>query len=346
MTTLKDVARHSGCDVSTVSRVLNNRPCRVGEEVRGRIHDTALRLGYVPTRTASSLVSGRTRTIGLLVPNVFDGVFAEYIEALDFELTGQGYALRPFICHNRPEKEDAALDSLLHNEIDAMIAMFYNDADIARYEQIRRHGKPLIFRCPEAKMLETFDTVQLDLSEGYRRLAGHLIDCGCHRIGLVGGGVAQSLSRNETDASVEQFRCAFRDGGLPPPDARNAVVCADSQEAAHAALLDRLRREPSCFDGVIVHNINKVFGATRAIRDAGLAIPREMKVATISDLSLCRMAPEPLTVWAQPIPEICHALVELTLERLRGPDAPCRHITIHSELRIRESTQPTSGKSI
>lgn len=346
MITLKDVARHSGCDVSTVSRVLNDRPCRVGDEARGRIRETALRLGYVPNRTASSLVSGRTRTIGLLVPNVFDGVFAEYIEALDLELTGQGYALRPFICHNRPEKEDAALDSLLHNEIDAMIAMFHNDLGIARYEQIRRHGKPLIFRCPEAKKLEEFDTVQLDLGEGCRRLAGHLADCGCRRIGFVGGGVAQALARNETGGSAEQFRSALRDAGLPPPSARNAVVCDDSQEAAHAALLDRLRREPGCFDGVIVHNINKVFGACRAIRDAGLSIPREMKVATISDLPLCRMAPEPLTVWAQPIPEICHALVELTLERLRHPDAPCRHVTIHSELLIRESTQPTSGKSI
>lgn len=346
MTTLKDVARYSGCDVSTVSRVLNNRPCRVGEEARGRIRETALRLGYVPNRNASSLVSGRTRTIGLLVPNVFDGVFAEYIEALDLEFTEQGYALRPFICHNRPEKENAALDSLLHNEIDAMIAMFYNDTCATQYEQIRRHGKPLIFRCAEAKALETFDTVQLDLAEGYRRLAGHLIDCGCRRIGLVGGGAAEALSRNGAGGSAEQFRRAFRDAGLPPPDARNAVVCDDSQEAAHAALLDRLRREPGCFDGVIVHNINKVFGACRAVREAGLSIPRDMKVVTISDLPLCRMAPEPLTVWAQPIPEICRALAEMTLDRLRRPDTPCRCVKIHSELLIRESTQPTPGKSI
>ncbi len=346
MITLKDVARHSGCDVSTVSRVLNDRPCRVGEEVRGRIRETALRLGYVPNRTASSLVSGRTRTIGLLVPNVFDGVFAEYIEALDLEFTEQGYALRPFICHNRPDKENAALDSLLHNEIDAMIAMFYNDGFTPQYEQIRRHGMPLIFRCTETRALDAFDSVQLDLGEGYRRLAAHLIDCGCRRIGLLGGGAAQVLAQDGTGEAVERFRSALRGAGLPLPDARNAIVCDDSQEAAHAALLDRLRREPGCFDGLIVHNINKVFGACRAVRDAGLSIPGEMKVATISDLPLCRMAPEPLTVWAQPIAEICHALAEMTLERLRHPDAPCRRVKIHSELLIRESTQPISGKTI
>ena len=123
MTTLKDVAKAVGCDVSTVSRVLNGRPNRVSGENRSRIREAALRLGYVANRTASSLASGVTRTVGLLIPNVFDGVYAEYIETLDLELSAAGYALRPFICHNRPEKENTALDALLHHEVDAMIAM-------------------------------------------------------------------------------------------------------------------------------------------------------------------------------------------------------------------------------
>jgi DNA-binding LacI/PurR family transcriptional regulator len=58
------------------------------------------------------------------------------------------------------------------------------------------------------------------------------------------------------------------------------------------------------------------------------------------------MAPESLTVWAQPISEICHALAELTLDRLRCPEAPPRNVKIRSELLIRESTQPTSKGNI
>lgn len=76
-----------GCDVSTVSRVLNGRPNRVSGENRSRIREAAHRLGYVANRTASSLASGATRTVGLLIPNVFDGVYAEYIETLDLELS-------------------------------------------------------------------------------------------------------------------------------------------------------------------------------------------------------------------------------------------------------------------
>lgn len=187
MTTLKDVAKAVGCDVSTVSRVLNGRPNRVSGENRSRIREAAHRLGYVANRTASSLASGATRTVGLLIPNVFDGVYAEYIETLDLELSAAGYALRPFICHNRPEKENTALDALLHHEVDAMIAMYHNaERCAAQYEVIRRNGLPLVFRSNVPEVDGVFDCVLLDIDAGYRALAEHLIECGCRKIGVVG----------------------------------------------------------------------------------------------------------------------------------------------------------------
>ena len=340
MTTLKDVAKAVGCDVSTVSRVLNGRPNRVSGENRSRIREAALRLGYVANRTASSLASGVTRTVGLLIPNVFDGVYAEYIETLDLELSAAGYALRPFICHNRPEKENTALDALLHHEVDAMIAMYHNaERCAAQYEVIRRNGLPLIFRSNVPEVDGVFDCVLLDIDAGYRALAEHLIERGCRKIGVVGG-CADALQEGRAGAGADFFRAALQKAGLAA-DSRNAVACEDSQEAAYRAVLERLKKELDAFDGLIVHNINKVFGCCRAVGDAGLSIPGQVKVATISDLALCRLYSVPLTVWAQPVPEICRALVDLTLARLREPDAPCRTVKFHSTLLARESTQPT-----
>ena len=119
------------------------------------------------------------------------------------------------------------------------------------------------------------------------------------------------------------------------------MACEDSQEAAYRAVLERLKKEPDAFDGLIVHNINKVFGCCRAVGDAGLSIPGQVKVATISDLALCRLYSVPLTVWAQPGPEICGALVEPTLARMLETEAPCRTLILHSTLLARESTQST-----
>ena len=339
MTTLKDIAAKVGCDISTVSRVLNNRPNRVSQDICTRIRETARQLGYVVYRPASILASGATRTVGLLVPNVFDGVFAEYIERLDQELFENGYTLRPFICHNRPEKESAALDALLHHEIDAMIAMQYNPGECAaQYEMIRRNRLPLICRSTTADAVGVFDTLLLDIEEGYRVLADHLIERGCRKIGMVGGCAPELIDGRETPCA-EFFRSALRGGNLPV-GGDNAVPCEDSQEAAYRAVAERFRREPHAFDGLIVHNINKVFGCCQAIRDAGLSIPGDVKVATISDLALCRFYPVPLTVWAQPVPEICRALVDMTLNRLLRPDAPLQTATFHSTLLVRKSTEP------
>ena len=160
----------------------------------------------------------------------------------------------------------------------------------------------------------------LDIEEGYRVLAEHLIERGCRKIGMVGGCAPELIDGRNTPCA-EFFRAALRAGNLPI-GGDNAVPCEDSQEAAYRAVAERFRWEPHAFDGLIVHNINKVFGCCQAIRDAGLSIPGDVKVATISDLALCRFYPVPLTVWAQPVPEICRALVDMTLNRLLRPDAP------------------------
>ncbi len=338
MITLRDIAQSVGCDLSTVSRVLNGRPNRVSEANRTRIREAADQLGYVANRTASSLVTGATRTVGVLIPNVFDGVYAEYLETLDLELSAAGYTLRPFICHNRPDKEEAALRALLQHEVDAMIAMYHRADSRPLYDLIAKNRLPLIFRCRDFDSTGEFDAVQLDINEGYRALCRHLIEQGCRKIGLLGPwrNVEENQEFRNTPESI--FAETLRAAGLPIPF-RPSVFCEDSQEDACRALSARLREEPDAFDGIIVHNINKVFGCCRALREAGLAIPGDVKVATISDLALCRMAAEPLTVWAQPVPGICRALVELTLARLRTPEAPPQTVRFHSTLIARESTQ-------
>ncbi len=341
MITLKDVAEIAGCDISTVSRVLNGRPNRVSEVNRNRIHEIARQLGYVANHNASALAFGATRMIGLLVPNVFDGVYAEYIETLDMEFSAEGYMLRPFICHNRPDKEHAALGTLLHHEVDAMISMYYAPDCREFYERIQQSRRPLIFRCTTDIEAIPFSSVRMDLPEGYGELAAHLAAAGCRRIAVVGGSVAGLLHRGGESVSLRNFRNTCNTAGIAVTPA-SGVVCDDHQDAAFEAI-SRLYGnggEPP-FDGLIIQSINRVFGACKALMDAGFSIPRDVKVASFSDLPICRYYPVPLTVWAQPVGRICHALAEALLTQLRTPDAPLSTVNFQSELIVRESTQST-----
>lgn len=338
MITLKDIGRIAGCDISTASRVLNGKPCRVSEEMRDRIHETARQLEYLPNRTASSLANGNTRTVGVLIPNVFDGVYAEYLERLESGFTAAGYAVRPFICHNRPEKENAALDSLLRNEVDAMIAMYYSFDCRDRYERISRSRQPLVFRCVNEIEELPFDTVRMNLTEGYGVLASHLADMGCKRIAVVGGSVASLLACGGSSIPLGYFRAACKARGIAVgPEC--GIVSGDGQDEAYEAV-SRLCRGKSAppFDGMIVQSTNRVFGVCKALLDAGFRIPETVKTATFSDLSVCRYSPIPVTVWAQPVEEICRALTEATLARLEHPDSPPRKMEFQSTLIIRKST--------
>lgn len=342
MITLKDVAETIGCDVSTVSRVLNGKPNRVSEANRNRIHEVARQLGYIANRTASSLASGSTHTVGVLVSNVFDGVYAEYIEKLDLAFSEAGYSLRPFICHNRPDKEALALDALLHHEVDAMISMHYSRECEDVYARIKQHSGKLIFRSVARIPEISFDHVLIDLEEGYRELSLHLARQGCRRIAVVGGSVASLLALGGKSDSVQFFKEGIRAGGLAE-DSSGGIVCADEQESAYQAVKKLYGKQKSPpFDGLIVQSINKVVGVCRALQNCGFAIPSDVKVATFSDLPLCRLFPVPLTVWAQPVDDICTALVESTLKLLKSPEMPPSMFKFKSSLIVRES----SGKDI
>ncbi|MBS1368519.1 MAG: substrate-binding domain-containing protein [Lentisphaeria bacterium] len=346
MITLKDIARLAGCDVSTVSRVLNGKPCRVSEEMRNRIHETARHLGYVPNRTAASLVSGSTRIIGVLIPNVYDGVYAEYLETLEVMLSASGYSLRPFICHNRPEKENTALEALLRNEVDAMICMYYSDYCRENYELIRKNHRPLIFRSLTETGELPFDTVRMNLNEGYSILAGHLADAGCRHIAIVGGSLASLLACGGESVSLNYFRDACKKRAIEVTPA-NGIVCGDSQDEAYHAVSQLFRSAKQLpFDGLIVQSTNKVFGTCKALLDAGFSIPETVKITTFSDLPACRHYPVPLTVWSQPVPEMCRELASMTLNRLEYPDSPHRDLKFQSTLIVRESTKSGKDKTM
>ena len=92
--TIKDIARETHLSPSTVSLVLNNKPHRLSEETRKRVLETAKRLDYRPNRMAASLVTNRTRTIGIVVADIKNAYFAELASGAEAKCTDMGYSLQ------------------------------------------------------------------------------------------------------------------------------------------------------------------------------------------------------------------------------------------------------------
>lgn len=135
---IKTACEKVNCDISTVSRVVNNKPNRVSKDTREKILKTAQEMEYIPNLNASNLASGKTRTIGVLVFNISDNVYAEYIESIDRYLSLKDYSIIPFITYGDPAKERQRLTALQSHQVDAMICMEYNPLNEKFYRALQR----------------------------------------------------------------------------------------------------------------------------------------------------------------------------------------------------------------
>src|SRR5688572_4248598 len=111
MTTIKDVARVAGVSVATVSRVCNGSPL-VKEETRRHVGEIATRLGYTPHGAARSLITSRTSTIGVLLPDLHGEFFSEVIRGIDQTAQHHGYHLLVSSSHDGRPALEAALRSM------------------------------------------------------------------------------------------------------------------------------------------------------------------------------------------------------------------------------------------
>ena len=112
--TLKQIANEVGLSPSSVSLVLNNRPCRISEENRRRIKEVAAREHYVPNQIARSLVMRESKTLGLIVPNIESRFFSSLAKNLEQRCRAEGYALFITNSDGLPENDLDLLGFWLH----------------------------------------------------------------------------------------------------------------------------------------------------------------------------------------------------------------------------------------
>lgn len=330
--TLKQVADTVGVNISTVSRVLN-RPerAKVSEVTRQRILAAAASVGYRVHATAQALARGRVGTVGMLVPDYLDVVYMRYVEELSRLFDEAGSLLLPMVTQFRPDLERRALRALGSGRADLVLALRYEPANAEFYQEFAAGELPLVFRVPDPRSIP-FDAVEVDVTAGFGALAAEFAARGRRRIGLLGGCAARELAvGNRETTSVRGFVERCREAGVVcGPEM--AVPCNEDAESAREALLEACREAPGRFDALVVQANRLLPGVVAALRQLGLSVPGAVSLGVISDSEFCRVAGVPVTVWAQPVEEICKVLFQLTQRRLDNPEAEIRQVAVESHL--------------
>ena len=328
MITIKDVAREAGVSVATVSRVYTGAD-RVSEPTRLRVREVGSRLGYAPHGAARSLITRKTSTIGVLLPDLYGEFFSEVIRGIDQAAQRAGYHLLVSSAHEQSETFEAALRSM-RGRVDGLIVMSPGlDAGAALA------GLPAslpVVLLNSAAHAERLDSIGFANFEGAQAMVRHLVGLGHRRIAIITGADGNFDSAERTRG----YRAALAEAGIEP-DEDWAIAGDFSESSGYAAAVELLELRPRP-GAVFATNDSMAIGALSRLREAGLEIPGDIAVAGFDDIPMARYMNPPLTSVHVDI----SALGELATGRLlagieRRERGPGRHATLPATLMIRES---------
>ena len=283
--TIRDVAREAGVSVATVSRVFNDSG-PVNEETRRRIQEVARRLHYAPDSAARSLITRRTHTLGVLLPDLYGEFFSEVIRGIDQTAQGSGYHLLVSSSHNERSEIEAALRAM-RGRVDGLIVMTPDVDAQALVTNLPESHPVVLLNC--AVEGTAYDAINVDNESGAYAMAHHLLDLGHRRIAFVAG-----PDRNVDSAERQRgYRAALRDAGVATRPALE--LAGDFTDAGgYAAAQQALALEPRP-TALFCANDSMAIGALSALRDAGVRVPEEMAVVGFDDIPVARYMSPPLS---------------------------------------------------
>jgi LacI family transcriptional regulator len=332
--TMSDIARDLQVSVVTVSKVLRNQG-RISAATRKRVLRRAKELHYQMNWVARSLVTRRTYTIGLLLPDFTHPFFAEIARAIAQTVRPHGYHVIISYSEEDPKLEMSEGDSLLARQVDGLIIASAQPVDcLELFQRIQRRKVPyVLIDRPIAGLPASF--VGVDNRAIGRLATEHLIARGCRNIGhLRGPGIGIAMER------LEGYRRTLAKRGLLVPK-RYIVAGGHGDKSGYEGMRRLLRMRPIP-DGVFCYNDPVAIGAIKAILKAGLRVPHDISVVGAGNVQYSDLLAVPLTTVDQGTCQIGARAAELLLERiLHNRTARPRKILISPKLVERESTRRT-----
>lgn len=335
---IKDVAKKAGVSLGTVSNAIN-RPDVVSPSTLKKVRSAIDALGFVPNASARGLRAGRTRVLGLVVPDISNPFFTDLAKGVNDAALSKGYAVMLCNTDADSEKEHQLLDVLTSQKVQGILITPARDTSKSIHS-ISDKGIGIALVDREAVGVEACSVGVNDAAGGTLAL-NHLYELGHRKILLLTGA-----------ANIPQV--ADRDSGIK--NAINAIAKEDrptlniarvpqmSSAPAHEALNKYIKDEGVNFTAIICGNDLIALGAIRALRDHKLQVPTDISVVGYDDIDFAANASIPLTTIAQPKYQLGQAAAELVIEDCEKPDSHVhQRIEFQPQLIVRLSTQKHKG---
>jgi len=334
--TSQQVAERAGVSQSAVSRVFTPG-ASVSEKTATKVRKAAAALGYRPNVLARSLITGKSRIIGLIVAYLENQFYPEAMEKLSHALQAQGYHVLVFMASNDAEATDKVIEEVLDYQVDGIItASVSMSSDLtARCEAA---GIPIVMFNRQQDD-DRLSCVRSDNIAGGRKIAEHLLRSGHRKIAHIAGWEGASTQRDRETGLImglaEGAQSLFARGeGMFKYEA--------ASEAARAMFKTRDRP-----DAGFVSNDHMAFAVMDVLRfELGLRIPHDVSVVGYDDVKLAAWPSYDLTTVRQPVNKMVSRTVDILMTRIDDPATKPWRVAIDGPLIVRGSTRNIKGQDV
>lgn len=311
--TVRAVAELAGVAISSVSRVLNDHP-DVSDEMRSRVLAAAEQLGYQPNLLAQSLRSGSTKTIGFVVRDIANPLFADIVKGAETTLRAAGYSMLLTNSEGTPDLDATYIRLFLQRRVDGLILSLQSEEHEATLEALRGADCSLVLVDRDVPILGA-SAVICDHYSGVRRAVDHMITLGHRRIGIVAGPTSIRASRERLRGYQEGHQAE----GLKVSEelVRMGSYAEDFGGRETLRLLD-LEKPPTA---LLLGGIQLTNGSLGALRERGLRPGDDVAFVSCDDIAWMRCLDPPINAVSRETVRMGEIAARLLLDLLDGARA-------------------------
>jgi len=275
--TLKQIAENLGISITTVSKALKNYP-DVSKKTKALVKEEAKKLHYKPNVFAVNLRMQRSKTVGLIIPEVVHHFFSSVINGIIEQAEKKGYLVIILQSNESSKLEKKQIDLLISKRVDGiMISLASTTTDISHLQEVKELEIPLVMFDKISKLISCSKIIINDREAAYKATK-HLIDSGCRRIAHFRGAL---LPQNSIDRFLG-YKKALEDHGITY-DSSLVYICQRVDYEDGIAAAKQLLADHDDVDGIFAITDLVAIGAISVLNERGVKVPDDMSIMGFSN---------------------------------------------------------------
>lgn len=336
--TIKEIAHEANVSIATVSMILNNKECRISDSTRKRVVEIASNLNYIPNTMARSLVTKRTKTIGLIMPDITNPFFPEIARGAEDKASQENYSI--IYCNTDDDigREEKYIETLTEKMVDGIILAHSSDREGGN-TKLKKCRVPIVLIDRDYDIPNIAGKVMVNNKDASKKAVEYLYNKGYKKIVYIAG----SMNTQTAKDRLEGYKSTVTEKGLHLNE--NNIKVGEYKSRWGEKAVWELIEDGIEFDAIYCGNDLIAIGAIKTLKKNGIKIPEDVGVIGFDDIYMSSMLEPELTTVKQPNYEMGYKATELlikSIELKKKTDTLTENVIdtvlLETELIIRKST--------